>query len=114
MTPGDVSVTGVCRGTLASDASVPATGASNTTRSWSSIVVVPSTRRSHGTNTASDPGRLNRLAFAWTRYLPAGRPSVRTVADVGLETVTSPASPAAYPCVGPPRSIGVSCARHDD
>ena len=63
---------------------------SSTTRSWSSIVVVPASRRSQGTKTASEPGWLIRLVFAWTRNAPAGRPSFRIETDVGDEKTTSP------------------------
>ena len=61
-TPGEASVTAAWSGTFASYASVEVTGASSTTRSSSSVVLVPCTRRSHGTNTASEPGRLVRFA----------------------------------------------------
>src|SRR4029453_13108078 len=62
ITSGEASVTAAWSGTFASYASVEVTGASSTTRSSSSVVLVPCTRRAHGTNPASEPGRLIRFA----------------------------------------------------
>jgi hypothetical protein len=97
-------------GTLASYASAVVTGASSTTRSSSSVVDDPARRRSQGTKTASEPGRLIRLVFAWTRNVPAGSPSFRTEIEVEVETSTSPGLATAYPWLGPPRAIAVSWA----